>query len=218
MSESNRLTNQVAQTLAGQILSGEWDIGEKLPSDQDLCATHKVSRTVLREALRVLGAKGLITARPRVGTLVAARTDWALWDRDVLEWLERCQTGTHIADITADILDMRLALEPALAALASARATPDDKQGLQACLRALQATPVLAQEQAFLRCLYQLSGNQFGAYASHLACWAIAQRHTPPPLRAYAALTAAISQAASFEARQCAVDYLVQELPDTPTA
>jgi DNA-binding FadR family transcriptional regulator len=218
MSDANRLTNQIAQTLAGQILSGEWAIGEKLPSDQSLCTTHNVSRTVLREALRVLGAKGLITARPRVGTLVAARADWALWDRDVLAWLEKCQTEELLHDIATDIHDMRLALEPALAALASSRATTEDKQSLQACLRDLQATPTLAHEQAFLRCLYQLSGNQFGAYASHLACWAIAQREAAPPLRAYAALTAAISQAASFEARQCAIDTLMQELPDAAPA
>lgn len=71
MNNANRLTNQVAETFAGKILAGEWGIGEKLPSDQSLCQTYNVSRTVLREALRVLGAKGLITARPRIGTLVA---------------------------------------------------------------------------------------------------------------------------------------------------
>lgn len=68
-----------------------------------------------------------------------------------------------------------------MAALASSRAAPEDKQNLQTCLRDLQASPTQAHEQAFMQCLYHLSGNQFGSYASHLACWAIAQRDTAPP-------------------------------------
>ena len=68
MKIENRLTDQVAAALAGQILSQKWTPGQKLPADTVLCETHQVSRTVLREAMRVLGAKGLITAKPRVGT------------------------------------------------------------------------------------------------------------------------------------------------------
>ena len=214
MENAKRLTDQLAETLASHILTGKWAIGEKMPSDQELCQTHSVSRTVLREALRVLGAKGLITARPRVGTLIAEKSAWALWDAEVLTWLGRCQTAQQKVDISQQIFDIRIALEPAMAALASSRASAGDKQALQDSLRALQADPTAAQEQAFMRCLYQLSGNAFAATASHLACWDIDQRQTPPPLLAYAKLTAAISQSATVAARQCAVDYLMQGLSD----
>jgi len=210
MENRNRLTYRVSAALAGEILSQKLPVGAKLPSDTDLSEKYGVSRTVLREALRVLGAKGLITAKPRVGTLVAEANHWALWDPQVLHWL----TGAALSEaarapILHHALDMRLALEPALAALASSRASDDAKQSLQHALRKLQETPDLAHEQAFISCLYDISGNQFAPFASHLACWVIAQRQTPAPMHHYQALTAAIAQRASVEARQCAMNYLI---------
>ncbi len=210
MENKNRLTYRVSAALAGEILSQKLPIGTKLPSDTQLCEKFQVSRTVLREALRVLGAKGLITARPRVGTLVAESKHWALWDPEVLQWLHGAAIGDdNLASIVDHALDMRLALEPALAALASSRASDLAKQQLQNALRDLQETPDLAHEQAFIRCLYDISGNQFAPFASHLACWAIAQRQSAAPMGHYQALTVAISQRAGVEARQCAINYLI---------
>lgn len=212
MENKNRLTYRVSAALAGEILSQKMPIGAKLPSDTDLCEKFQVSRTVLRETLRVLGAKGLITAKPRVGTLVAEAKHWALWDPEVLHWLTGAALSqAALADIAHHALDMRLALEPSLAALASSRASDATKQQLQHALRDLQDTPDLAHEQDFIRCLYDISGNQFAPFASHLACWAIAQRSTAVPMSHYQALTVAISQGASVEARQCAINYLIGE-------
>ncbi|MDC0147974.1 GntR family transcriptional regulator [Alphaproteobacteria bacterium] len=210
MKSENRLTDQVAAALAGQILSEKWAPGQKLPSDAVLCETHGVSRTVLREALRVLGAKGLISARPRVGTCVAATDSWSLWDPDVLHWLDAASPSPEtLTPLLHHAKDMRLALEPALAALASSRASQAEKQALQQSLRDLQNNADCAHEQAFLQCLYAISGNSFAAYACHMACWALAHRQTPPPLSGYGALTAAISQGAGVEARQSAMTYLI---------
>jgi GntR family galactonate operon transcriptional repressor len=209
MKSENRLTDRVAAALAGQILSQKWTSGQKLPADTVLCETHQVSRTVLREAMRVLGAKGLITAKPRVGTCVAASDSWALWDPDVLDWLNRAATPDTLAPLLRHAEDMRLALEPALAALASSRASVAETQALQQSLRDLQNNPDYAQEQAFLQCLYAISGNSFAAYARHMAGWALAHRLTPPPLAGYGALTAAISQGESVAARQAAIKYLI---------
>jgi len=153
MENKNRLTYRVSAALAGEILSQKMPIGAKLPPDTDLCEKFQVSRTVLRETLRVLGAKGLITAKPRVGTLVAEAKHWALWDPEVLHWLTGAALSQEaLADIAHHALDMRLALEPSLAALASSRASDAAKQQLQHALRDLQDTPDLAHEQGFIHC------------------------------------------------------------------
>ena len=61
------------------------DIG--LPQEAALCAQYAVSRSVLREATRVLVAKGLVVSRQRAGAIVRPRNEWHLLDPDVLYWL-----------------------------------------------------------------------------------------------------------------------------------
>ena len=70
-----------------QIVSGRFKPDEKLPAEALLCEEYAVSRPVLREATRVLVAKGLVYSRPRVGTVVKARREWHLLDPDVLHWI-----------------------------------------------------------------------------------------------------------------------------------
>ncbi len=206
MAREKRLTDQLAEALARPILGGEWAEGHKLPADAQICAEHGVSRTVVREAMRILSSKGLITARPRIGTLVAPRRDWAVWDPDILIWLE---STPALADWLADALDIRRALEPDFAALAAARADIADNQMLQDALRALQTHADTAHEIDFLAALYAASGNDFARFSGHLAAWTVTHRATPTPFSAYTQLTAAIAQKDSATARQCAFQALL---------
>jgi len=82
-----------------------------------------VSRSVLREAMKTLAAKGLVVAKSRVGTRVTDRCHWNLIDEDVLRW--HFQTGVT-AEFIDHLYDVRLVLEPASAAFAALRATPED--------------------------------------------------------------------------------------------
>lgn len=189
MEAAKRRTDKLAAALAQQIFTGAWPIGGKLPSDTELCSRYRVSRTVVREALRLLTGKGLIEARPRRGTLVAAQNRWALWDRDILLW--RAAAG-HGDALMAEISDIRLGLEPSLAALAAARADLAANEALQAALRALQSDAT--QEKAFLSALYAASGNQLALAGVHLAHWAVTERASPSPMTAYRDMTAAIAQ------------------------
>lgn len=208
MSTANRRTDQVTEALALDILSGELEIGSKMPSDDSLCARFNVSRTILREAFRLLSAKGLLQARPRIGTLVADKANWALWDKDLLHWRDK---AGHSAQLIADIDDIRLALEPSLAALAASRGSDIANQNLQQALRDLETAraDIPIYEACFLTALYHAAGNEMAAAAVHLAQWAIAHRATPIPLAAYRRMTAAIAQKQPSDARQAAIQALL---------
>ena len=105
--------------LGRQILSGKLRPGQAVPVPAGLNA----SRTALREALKVLTAKGLVEARPRVGTRVRARAHWQLFDTDVIAWQRGGKLGAAFLN---ELTEVREILEPATAALAATRATDDD--------------------------------------------------------------------------------------------
>lgn len=94
-----------------------------------------VSRTVIREMLRVLAAKGMVTARPRHGTVVAPRTEWRLLDPDLLRW----QADAFGADETflSRLSEVRFMIEPAGARLAARRRTRAELSGIEAALAAM---------------------------------------------------------------------------------
>jgi GntR family galactonate operon transcriptional repressor len=81
-----RVHRHVVKTLAQRILDNEFPPGSVLPSEPELCETFNVSRSAVREAVKVLDSKGMVTTRPRIGTVVRAREDWNLLDPDVLAW------------------------------------------------------------------------------------------------------------------------------------
>ncbi len=113
----------VAEQLGRAITHGDFPVGQNLPGDAELLARFQVSRTVLREAMKTLSAKGLITSRARVGTRVCERNRWNLFDADVLAW--HLETELDSA-FFANISEVRLAFEPFAAALAAERASADD--------------------------------------------------------------------------------------------
>jgi len=215
MSNVLRHTDRVAAALAQRILSGNWSENKKFPADTALCAEFDVSRTVIREALRLLSAKGLINAVPRRGTHVAMRENWALWDKDVLNWLSKTDVSDNKYDFSSDALDMRLALEPTFAALAASRADEAANMALQDALQQLQQNAnkdtYKDAHARFLACFYGAAQNAFALAALPLAAYSLAHNATPPPLDAYRRLTAAIAQKDGTTARQAALQALLSE-------
>ncbi len=114
---------KVVDALGRAIVAGELAVDEILPGDPVLTARFQVSRTVLREAMKTLAAKGLIRAKSRVGTQVNPREAWNFVDRDVISW--RMQAGMD-SEFVGQLAEMRLALEPATAELAARHATPEE--------------------------------------------------------------------------------------------
>jgi len=112
----------VAMTLGREIVSGVYPAGSLLPNVPDLCERFGVSRTVLREAYNLLAAKALIVARPKVGTRVRPKSEWHMFDPDVLAW--HMEAGQGLAFLS-DLFVLRQMVEPEAAALA-AKARSDE--------------------------------------------------------------------------------------------
>ena len=119
---------KVVEQLGLSIVGGRFGIGEPLPGDTELEAEYGVSRSVLREAMKTLAAKGLVIAKSRVGTRVTDRCHWNLIDEDVLRWHFRTGVTREFID---HLYDVRLVLEPASAAFAAMRATAEDCEQLR---------------------------------------------------------------------------------------
>src|SRR5262245_1388692 len=81
-----KLHSRIAHLLGTRIIGGAHKPGETLPNEEQLAADLSVSRTALREAIRMLLAKGLIESRPRTGTRITSRSRWNMLDPDVLAW------------------------------------------------------------------------------------------------------------------------------------
>ena len=130
---------QIVRELGLRILSGAFRPGAALPIESDLGRELGVSRSILREAIKSLAAKGLVTSRPRVGTHVRNPRDWNLLDPDVLAW--RYETMPPM-DFFRDLFDIRRVVEPAAAELAAEKAQPADLAVLDAACTAMeQADP-----------------------------------------------------------------------------
>ncbi|KMO18583.1 transcriptional regulator [Methylobacterium platani JCM 14648] len=129
---------EVARSLGTAIIAGRYAAGARLPGDGELIATFRVSRPVLRESVKTLAAKGLLTTKARVGTVVRERAAWNMFDADVLAW--HLEAGID-RRFLRDLAEIRLAVEPAAAALAAERRGPDDLAALEAGLARMRAAP-----------------------------------------------------------------------------
>ncbi|MEF2552631.1 FadR/GntR family transcriptional regulator [Aurantimonas sp. A2-1-M11] len=119
--------------LGERIVAGDFPAGRPLPVEADLAQTLDVGRSVLREAIKVLSSKGMVSARPRLGTVIQPRSQWNLFDHDVLHWMLR--PGLVEAGLLKDILVARRIIEPEAARLAAVNATPSDKADINAACR-----------------------------------------------------------------------------------
>jgi GntR family galactonate operon transcriptional repressor len=141
----------VLTTLGREIAQELIAVGTALPPEPDLEARFGVGRGVVREAIKTLAAKGLVSVRPRHGTHVLPRHDWSLLDRDVLSWLVGQDQPDR--DLLLAIQEVRSIIEPAAAALAAERATRNDRWRINTALAAMETaqdeTSAIAADKAF---------------------------------------------------------------------
>jgi|SRR5581483_693732 len=132
------LHGAVVHEIGIRILRGELKPGDLLPTEEQLAdgGNLTVSRTVLRETIKVLAAKGLVESRPKTGTRVRPRTAWNLIDPDVLAW--RLETKPD-RQFFQDLIEIRRILEPEIARLAATRATDEEVDALEAAFREMEA-------------------------------------------------------------------------------
>jgi DNA-binding FadR family transcriptional regulator len=119
---------QVVDDLGKAIVSGAFAVGAILPGDNELLQRFKVSRTVLRESMKTLAAKGLVVPRARVGTKVTERNQWNMFDSEVLTW--HFESGVD-QEFLLHLYDVRMAFEPFAAGLVAERADAAEIENLR---------------------------------------------------------------------------------------
>ena len=156
---------QIVRDLGMRIVAGEIAPGNKLPAEAMLLATYQVSRSVLREAVRVLVAKGLVLSRQRAGAIVRPRAEWHLLDPDVLYWMIQVRPAP---EFVSTLMGLRRVFEPGAAAMAAQAATDEQlvaiAQAYEGMAGARDGDAMLEPDLAFHRRIAEATGNDLMAY------------------------------------------------------
>jgi DNA-binding FadR family transcriptional regulator len=175
-SRGRGLHGQLVQQLGQMIVSG--DLGADRPLvPEEIGQRFEVSRTVVRESLRVLEAKGLVSARPNVGTRVRPVSDWNLLDPDIIEWRA---FGPQRDDQRRELSELRWTIEPLAARLAAGHGREDVQQRLGGMVEIMGHALAQGDGLTFSRAdaefhslLIQLAGNRMLEHLSGIVSAAL---------------------------------------------
>ena len=161
-SAGRNLTYGLLDSLGREIVTGHY-AHRAFPTEAELAKQHGVSRSVTREAVKMLTAKGLLTARPRKGTSVQPSSYWNLFDTDVLRWLLERKFSL---ELLRQFTELRIAIEPAAASLAARAADEAGLAGISAGYERMAAAEAgdddpLDADIAFHIAILQASANPF---------------------------------------------------------
>ena len=121
--------------LGEAIVAGRYPPGSAVPPEPTLCDDFGVSRTVIREAVKALVAKGLLSTGPKVGTRVLAAEQWNWFDPQVVAWQGK---AGHTREFLRDVQELRRVVEPAAVRLAAERATTHDIEQIEAAYQGMK--------------------------------------------------------------------------------
>lgn len=159
------LSYQLAESIGRQILAGQIAPGAILPGEMELGEIYGVSRTAVREAVKMLAAKGMLLPRPRIGTRVMPRRNWNFLDQDLLTWWAEQDDKQKLVD---DFQLLRIMLEPKAAAMAAQYASPEDRHQLSLLMGEMRALDEcfdkdrwIEVDTQFHQMIYFASGNPF---------------------------------------------------------
>ncbi len=163
------LTDHVATSLGRSIVSGEYEPGSVFQIN-DLCRSFDASRTVMREAVKALTAKGLVTSRASVGSIVQKEESWNLSDPDVLDWFLHVKGNT--VPLIREFMEFRLAIEPMAAMLAAELGDQAAIAKIDMALDRMKAAKngeddALAADIEFHVAILHASGNRFYVNMRH---------------------------------------------------
>lgn len=139
----SNLSFRVAQDLGRDIVCGNRRAGQPFPTEAELCTQFGVSRTAVREAVKMLSAKGLVSSKPRQGIRVLPEKSWNILDADVLSWSLDTQPSLSVLH---EFFQMRVAIEPEAAALAARFADEEHRAAIKAALDGMAAAPPNSEE------------------------------------------------------------------------
>jgi DNA-binding FadR family transcriptional regulator len=151
-----------AEEIGSRILRGDFAPGVLLPNEAEWCKRLRMSRSAVREAIKMLKAKGLLHSRPKVGTRVEPRARWNLLDRDVLAWYMATPDRHRFLQ---SVQQMRRIFEPEAAALAAAHRDAAQMTAISAACRDMgTATTIESRIEADVRFhlgILNAAGNEF---------------------------------------------------------
>ena len=171
----HNLTYGLVESLGQSIVTGEYGPDRPFPNEAELAAQSGASRSVTREAVKMLTAKGLLAARPRQGTSVEPESHWNLFDPDVLRWhLDR----KFSLDLLLNFTEIRLAIEPTAARLAALKADSAAISGIEQGMARMRAAAAgrdegLAADIAFHVAVMKGAANPFYAQMSDMVSVAL---------------------------------------------
>ena len=137
-------------------------MGTSLPPEPQLCENFGVSRTVVRESIKSLVAKGLIVTGPKLGTRVLSEDQWNWFDPDVVSWLSQKRLS---ADFLRDLQELRRIVEPAAIRLAAERATTQELTSIEVAFSGMKNAvenggDYVTHDLRFHQGLLRASGNR----------------------------------------------------------
>ncbi|WP_413988679.1 FadR/GntR family transcriptional regulator [Labrys okinawensis] len=137
LAEGGKVHDSVVRTLGGWVLGGRYRPGDTLPREDELATSFGISRTSVREAIKVLSAKGLLETRPRIGVKVRQREEWRMLDPAVLSWHPDL---SHDRELVASLMEARRIIEPAAAELAARRGSAADLAEIEAAYLGMESS------------------------------------------------------------------------------
>ncbi|MGB8663184.1 MAG: FadR/GntR family transcriptional regulator [Serratia inhibens] len=159
------LSYLLAEKLGQQILAGDYQAGSILPGEMELGEQFGVSRTAVREAVKMLAAKGMLLPRPRIGTRVMPQSQWNFLDQDLLTWW---MTRENFDQVMQHFLILRTSLEPQACSLAAANASAQQTAQLAELMAEMRALHIqfdrerwIQVDTQFHQLIYEASGNPF---------------------------------------------------------
>lgn len=222
--DGKSMHGRIVRELGLRIVSGGIKPGERLPGEAALLEAYDVSRPVLREAIRVLVAKGLVQSKQRSGATVRPANEWHLLDPDVLYWLIQSKPQQ---EFVATLMTLRRIIEPAAAALAAQVASDDQLKSIADAYAGMEAakTPddLLEPDVDFHRRIAEATGNELIAYIGNMLSQALREsirlssRHPNThalSLPRHKAILTALQNRDPLGARQAALVQLQETLDD----
>jgi DNA-binding FadR family transcriptional regulator len=157
------LTHQVTYNLGAAIVRGDYGVNEHFPTEAELCEQFDISRSVVREAVKMLTAKGLISSRPRQGIRVQPNSNWNMFDEDVLQWT---LTSRPSLKLLREFTELRIGIEPEAAILAARKQNSTNIGCIHDALRRMDAAErglddPLEADIAFHSAILLASENRF---------------------------------------------------------
>lgn len=162
MEASGSLTYTLLQDVGSGIVTGRYQ-GRPFPNEAALATQYGISRSIVREAVKMLSAKGLLHSRPRIGIVVQPASAWNLYDSDVLDWLLQREFSLKLL---RQFTELRLGVEPQAASLAATAGGEAEHQAIRTAFARMEAasrgkSDALEADIGFHAAILRATGNPF---------------------------------------------------------